>query len=79
MSGKEAFARFAQQLNASRARAGGGGGGGRGGIPGGASGLAGIGGAVALVAGGLLLNNAIFNGTSCCAGFSAQVLIPPCS
>lgn len=59
MAGREAFQRFAQQLQqSSRVRAGAGGGGGSGGsgpLPWGGAGL------LALVGGGLLLNSALFN------------------
>ena len=57
MAGREAFQKFAQQLQqSSRARAGGGGAGGSGPLPWGGAGL------LALVGGGLLLNSALFNG-----------------
>ncbi|SRR5258707_14317527 len=55
-SGREAFQRFAQQLQRSRVATGGG-------FPGGSQGaIGGVGVTVALIGGALLLNNALFNG-----------------
>ena len=69
LSGGEAFARLAQQLNRARLQAskaaGGGGGGGSGGqLPGGKGFMAGGGLLFALAGGGLLLNYSLFNGMS---------------
>lgn len=58
-SGRDAFSRFAAQLQA-RSRAGGGG------TPGGKGLFAGTGLIVALVAGGVALNASMFNGTRFC-------------
>jgi len=63
MAGREAFQRFAQQLQQSsrvRGAGGGGGSGGSGPLPWGGAGL------LALVGGGLLLNSALFNGMCIC-------------
>lgn len=60
MNSQEAWKRLANQLQKAAAS------GGRGGVPGGKGAFAGGGLLIALVAGGLVLNASLFNGTCAC-------------